>query len=132
MSIFDWQDAYRIDEGMIDAQHKNLLKIAEKLFNAVLARRDEDHLESCFAELLNYTQKHFNEEEAYFERLKTSGLAQHCEEHNVLAKELQKTWDAEKLGFQEEPGRLLLNWVEERLLPHMMIEDQEVYSSKGQ
>ena len=130
MSIFMWMDEYSVDEGMIDRQHKKLLQIAETLFNAVLAQNDQDYLQNCFDELLDYTKKHFNDEEAYFKTINADELTEHAKEHELLAEELNKVWEKELLGFQDERGRHLLTWVEERLLPHMMIDDQGTYNSK--
>ncbi|SCA56004.1 hypothetical protein MTBPR1_150051 [Candidatus Terasakiella magnetica] len=129
MSIFTWQDAYSVDEGMIDTQHKKLLKIAETLFNAVLAQKEEKYIESCFDDLLSYTQKHFNDEETYFKKIGSEKLSPHAEEHKVLATELQNVWQMELLGFNDEKGRELLTWVEDRLIPHMMIDDSEAFHS---
>lgn len=129
MSIFDWQDEYSVDNGMIDDQHKELLRIAEALFNAVLSQIDEAHLEKSFETLLNYTKKHFSDELNYFEENKALGIINHASEHDQLSEELIAVWDKERLGFQSEKGRILLNWVEERLLPHMMIDDQKTYQS---
>lgn len=128
MSIFDWQDAYSVDNGMIDRQHKKLLLIAEKLFNAVISEQDETVLKECFDELMAYTQKHFKDEDAFFEQSGVTDLAHHRQEHAALAQELQDVWQKETMGFSGDHGRILLNWVEERLLPHMMIDDQETYS----
>lgn len=129
MSIFQWLPEYEIDHAMIDQQHKTLLQIAEKLFNGVINQESDADLNKRFQELLNYTQKHFLDEEQYFESVHASELEKHRDEHGLLAKELVEVWQKEQLGFQTEKGRLLLNWVEERLLPHMMIDDQETYNS---
>jgi len=129
MSIFDWQDEYVIDHGMIDEQHKHLLVLAEKLFNAVISQTDAEATAQVFDDLLAYTQKHFNDEEAFFKKNGSTALAVHGKQHQELCEELLDVWKKESLGFQTEKGRILLNWVEERLLPHMMIDDQDAFSS---
>jgi hemerythrin len=128
MSIFDWDESYVVDRAMIDEQHKHLLEVAETLFNAVIKGEDDVHLQKCFDALLDYTQKHFTDEEQFFKSQNAAQLDKHIEEHGVLAGELVQVWEEEKLGFKEEKGRYLLSWVEERLLPHMMIDDQETYA----
>ncbi|NVJ91741.1 MAG: hypothetical protein HWE34_08795 [Methylocystaceae bacterium] len=130
MSIFDWQEAYVIDHAMIDEQHKKLLVIAEKLFNAVIAKEDTKIVETAFQDLLAYTQKHFKDEEDFFISAGAPQVDKHQTEHAILAQELVEVWQKESLGFEEEPGRTLLTWVEDRLLPHMMIDDQETYKSQ--
>ncbi|MDV7339616.1 hemerythrin domain-containing protein [Terasakiella sp. A23] len=127
MSIFDWQEDYVIDNAMIDEQHKRLLILAEKLFNAVIDQSEDTKI--FFDELLAYTQKHFDDEEAYFKNAGATGWQHHAREHQTLAEELLDVWKKEALGFQSEKGRILLNWVEERLLPHMMIDDQETFAT---
>jgi len=107
-----------------------LLKIAETLFNAVLAQRNEEFLQNCFDELLSFTEKHFSDELEYFKKINAAKINDHAIEHDLLSTELNEVWQKETLGFQDEKGRFLLNWVEERLLPHMMIDDQETYNSK--
>ncbi len=129
MSIFDWQDDYVIDQGMIDDQHKHLLVLAERLFNAVIAQTDDTVAKKIFEELLSYTKMHFSDEEAFFKKSGATGLAGHAQEHHALCEELLDVWQKETLGFQSEKGRLLLNWVEERLLTHMMIDDQDVFKT---
>jgi hemerythrin len=129
MSLFDWNEGYVVDQGMIDEQHKYLLKVTERLFNAVLDQETEDRMQECFDALLNYTKKHFHDEEEFFKSAEADQLDKHASEHEGLAGELIKVWEEEKLGFQEERGRVLLTWVEDRLIPHMMIDDQEAYKS---
>jgi len=128
MSIFEWQNEYCVDNGLIDEQHKRLLEITETLFNSVIQQDDDRILTTCFNDLLSYTKKHFKEEEAYFKERGANGLSEHHLEHQKLAAELIDVWDKENLGFHPESGRILLSWVEDRLIPHMMIDDQETYS----
>ncbi|MEO5338772.1 MAG: hemerythrin domain-containing protein [Magnetospirillum sp. WYHS-4] len=74
---YSWRDEYRTGNGAIDAQHRELLKLANLLIDAADKGRSRAVLREAFKALFRYTEKHFEEEEAFWQ---SSGLPTLAEE----------------------------------------------------
>ena len=62
--MFKWRDAYSVNVGAIDEQHKMLFKIGRELGDIVSIEGDHfDEIMAILNKLKDYTVFHFNEEE---------------------------------------------------------------------
>lgn len=127
-----WREDYATGDGLIDGQHRELLKLSNLLMDAAAKGRSRDILKDAFKALFKYTQKHFSEEEAFWEKCGLSTLAEHRQMHRDLVAELDKLWSDETLDFVETTGGELTAWVQNRLIVHMKrIDRKAVEEVKG-
>lgn len=123
MPRFEWLPDYETGDAEIDRQHRQLLTLANLLFDAVAEGRDDAILKQAFDALLLYTHQHFEDEERFFAAIGSTQLERHRDEHKQLADEVRDLWMEDAVGFVDGMGRSLETWVELRLVPHMMEED---------
>lgn len=125
MPRFQWKRAYETGNAEIDAQHGQLLALANLLVDAVAKGKDEAVVEEVFDALLLYTQRHFEDEEQYFVAIGSPLWQRHRQDHRKLAQEVRALWKTGKAGDVAAMGATLEAWVENRLVPHMIDDDQE-------
>ena len=119
MSAFAWKPEYSVSVSLLDAQHKKLFSLAQNLQDAMSAGRGREVLAKCLSELVDYTKKHFGEEEFLLMRHNSPDLAQHRLQHSQLIKKIA--------GFQQQfaEGKALItielmdfirSWIAEHIL----------------
>ncbi len=77
MTRFEWNDAYRVGEPKIDAQHEYLFTLANKLVEAT----EKQDLVGCAMELFRYVRAHFRHEESVMREVGYPGYAAHYAMH---------------------------------------------------
>jgi hemerythrin len=86
MALFVWDNIYSIGDPSIDAQHQNLFDIANRFHEAHAIRSDRGTKMRIFDELIDYTARHFKDEEDFMRRHRYPGLERHQEQHVKLVK----------------------------------------------
>ena len=76
----EWKDSYQLGDHNLDAQHRQLFELAQK----ILAADDAATVRSLAVELYRHTRIHFEDEEALMRQRQYPGLASHIESHNRL------------------------------------------------
>ena len=80
-----WQEGYECGEPTIDAEHRELFRLANGLIDAVLRTPDQPAaLRSVLLELLAHVQRHFADEEAILARHLYPQLDEHRRAHAGL------------------------------------------------
>ena len=86
MGSFEWQDAYSVGVAELDAQHKVLIGLINRLENA-------EHGDGDLREILDkldwYVRKHFTLEESMLDNADYDALAPHIAEHRDFEKWLR-------------------------------------------
>ncbi|GAB6051628.1 hypothetical protein JCM17960_04480 [Magnetospira thiophila] len=126
MPRFTWKDEYQVGDGVIDRHHRQLIELANYLHQAVQEKKDMLILQDAFNALLLFTQVHFRAEEEMFEALGCPILEQHKKLHRELETEARSLCRQNQAGFQDMIGPTLENWVETRLVRHMIVEDKKM------
>ncbi|WP_303902617.1 bacteriohemerythrin [Thiohalomonas denitrificans] len=118
MSIVTWSDEYTVEIQEIDEQHKRLIDIINKLYEALAAQRDRDQVATVLNELVEYTKVHFEVEETLMRIF-------HYEEYDVH-KEIHDRIVARVLDLQgkfhsgdDSVGMELLIFLKEWLFDHI-------------
>ncbi len=124
MSFLNWTDEMSVNVKEIDNQHKKMIKIINKLYNAMEKRKPRDVLENVLDELIEYADIHFGTEEKYFEKFGYTKKKEHRKEHKDF---VVKVLDFRK-GYRE--GRLLLSadimeFLKDWLKTHIMGSDKK-------
>lgn len=96
MNKFQWITSFATGVQAIDADHRQLLALADAIGQAV-ARSDADETRERLDAFIALSQGHFSREEAFLERVAWPGLADHKRYHRRLlgqAEELRRSCDA--------------------------------------
>ena len=83
--MFEWNPAYSVNIGSIDAQHRSLLTIGRELCNAISIRQSRALTYNIVDRLARYTATHFAHEERLMRAQEYPDLAAHQAEHEALA-----------------------------------------------
>ncbi len=117
--MFVWNDSYETGLKEIDAQHKRLVDILNRLFAAMEKGQAKDVLGKLLDELIQYTVVHFGTEERYFKQFGYPEAISHKKEHDDLASKavaLQKDFKAGKAALSVEVGEFLRQWLMKHIL----------------
>ena len=84
MPIVTWSDEYNVNVGTIDAQHQEMLKLANNLHASAESGEDKDNLHDMLSKLVDYTRMHFATEEELMKKHDYPDYRRHHKEHRIL------------------------------------------------
>jgi len=90
MDFFVWKKEYAGGIGSIDEQHKVIIDLMNKLFDAIKFNTAYIVIKDVLAELLYYTNYHFTLEAELFKVFEYSEKDEHIRQHNIFVDELKK------------------------------------------
>lgn len=90
MSLFTWQPKFSVHHDLIDEQHRGLFRAAEDLHAAMLRGAGRNVIAATLDSLLDYTQKHFRDEEQLMVKNKYPQYAQHKAEHDKFTQRVRQ------------------------------------------
>jgi hemerythrin len=125
MSLFQWSEAYGVGHSAIDSQHKRLFQLADDLAAAMLNGRGKEVLSETLEDLIDYTKKHFANEERLMQTHHYPEYPQHKVEHDRLTAKVaafQKDFAAGRVAITVELMNFLKNW----LSHHIGVIDKKV------
>lgn len=88
MAFLEWNEKYSVNVGRFDGAHQRLIDIINRLHDAMSAGKGSSILNPLLAELREYTETHFREEEELMGRHQYPELEQHRELHRVFERKL--------------------------------------------
>ena len=109
-----WSETLLIGKLEIDAEHKQLIRIANSLLRAMQEGRNKNDFAKILHELREYTVFHFNNEEEYMRSIGYPDLNKHIEEHNILKKRVKDFQHSVFIGDKVEYDALremLKDWL---------------------
>jgi hemerythrin-like metal-binding protein len=123
MALLDWNDSYSVSIRAIDAQHRHLFDLLNKLHDAMMAGKSEPVLGPVLQELIRYVGTHFEAEEGILQKHRYPMLSEHRKQHKELA--------AEVIDFEEKyragtvmPGLPLMEFLRSWLTHHIFETDR--------
>ncbi len=123
-NAFQWNASYSVKVNAMDAQHKQLFVIIHELYIAMRSGRGKEVAGGVLRRLIDYTVKHFTEEEKLMEKHAYPQLAQHRVEHKALIDKVvafKKDFDAGGASITPELMTFLQKW----LTDHIQSVDQK-------
>lgn len=115
-----WDSKYSVGVPEMDNQHKQLIKLINKLYISMRNKRDVDKV---MHGVVQYTVRHFKEEETLMASLKYSGLKQHLSMHKKVISQVQQF--AQRVENREKGiEKKLLIFLKEWLLNHILKQDK--------
>lgn len=116
--MFEWNDAYSVGIGSIDAQHQGLFAIARELHTAMSAGQGKAALGKILDRLVRYTTAHFAHEERLMRLADYPGLESHVGEHQALTSkvmELQTDYKAGRTTISIQLLQFLRTWLQQHI-----------------
>ena len=86
----EWTNDLSVGVSSIDAQHQQLFKMADDLFEAGKNGKSKEKIGDLLGFLDRYTKQHFKDEEAYMKSINYPGLAEQEKAHQAFVNELTK------------------------------------------
>ncbi len=127
MLYIEWNDDYSVKVKLLDEQHQYLIKILNKLHEAMKKGNSKTVLSNTLDQLIQYSVEHFNSEEQLLDQYNYPQANTHKDEHKKFVNEVQKFkqgFDSGKMFVSIELMDFLKNW----LIKHIQGTDKQ-YSS---
>lgn len=93
-SLITWNEGYSVGNEEIDSQHKVLVGMINKLYDAFLEAKAYEAIFEILDEMIDYTQQHFNFEHKIFEKYNYPNTEEH--------KEIHKQFVMKTIDFKEK------------------------------
>jgi hemerythrin len=126
MPFIQWTPEFSVGQMVLDADHRKLIDILNKIYDAWQENSSTLELSALFDELMDYTDGHFTREESKLSARGYADLARHHAAHERL-RELVMAFRSRHLAGQqadkltEEMAKFLKSW----LLDHILEEDMQ-------
>ena len=124
MALLTWNEKYSVGVYELDGQHTGLFGILNDLHDAMMKGQAQSLTGPLLKKLVEYTRKHFKDEEAMMARTSYPGLAA----HRVLHQELVKQVESYVGRFERGEITLnvhLLNFLRDWLTNHIQKTDHQ-------
>ncbi len=120
-----WTDSLSLGVRQIDDQHRELIRIANGLLNAVELGRPTRVLENVLSRLREYTVFHFHSEETFMEDIRYPERGEHAREHFALK---QRVKAFRRRLYRDEPLEVgeVLAFLQGWLLDHILVSDMDI------
>lgn len=120
MAYVDWCASYSVNNSLLDEQHQQMFTIISELHSAMFHKNARKQMIAAIRQLIEYTQKHFAEEERQMERSGFPGLAGHKAAHEKLKQQVieieQRFHDAKDSMAGDLIGFLVSDWLVKHIL----------------
>jgi hemerythrin-like metal-binding protein len=128
MSMFVWSDRYAVGNAEIDAQHRHLFDIFNRLYEECCQPDSHVDIYETLDELIDYAALHFASEQQYMHDIGYPGLEKQLQEHLYFTNEVLRLVQDRDLStgdLTRETIAFLGKW----LLHHVSEEDRKIMVS---
>lgn len=122
VALFKWNESYSVGVGLCDAQHQKLFAIINELSEAMRLGNGKEVISSVTRQLQQYTQTHFQQEEALLRKTNYPQLASHQQLHRKFTEDVEAL--AKKAGEGRANSVQTLDMLNEWLLSHIQKADK--------
>lgn len=125
MAYFEWAQDMAIDDGPIDADHRNLVDLVNELHTATSEGRGHEVIEKVMERVIRYTKEHLIREEQIMASIHFPNLEMHKKGHAKFAKqlgELQLKFERGSITVASQLSTVLRDW----LSLHIRRSDKEI------
>lgn len=120
----EWKKDHSVGVEEIDEQHKQLIKIMNRLYEAINNMKTKEELGGILGELVSYARYHFSTEEKYFDMFGFEFSDEHKKEHQKFKEKIitiQKQFKGNEIKISFDLSEFLEDW----LVDHLMIQDMK-------
>ena len=122
MQPFKWSKRHAVFIPEIDAQHKDMFRLADQLRQAVAGRAPADRTRAVLREFMTRGEDHFAHEERLMRSTQYPGSAWHKRQHDTARKRL-KEFAPRIQGGEGQAALLLLEFLSGWLRDHIRLAD---------
>jgi methyl-accepting chemotaxis protein/hemerythrin len=118
VTLIDWSPALSVGVQRFDDQHRVLVGMINDLHQAMAEGKGSQVLQPTLLRLRAYVATHFADEEALLDGQGYPGLADHAEQHRLLAEKVdrfQQEYRAGKVLLSLELMAFLKAWLEDHI-----------------
>jgi len=116
-----WKEFYRVGEKSLDAEHRQIIRIINEVYQAIEQNTDRKVVAPILDELVQYTTAHFTHEEAAMRAHGYPEFARHRAIHERLR---QRTADLRE-NAELVTARDLLHFAKQWWLEHIQEKDKQ-------
>jgi hemerythrin len=103
MQHFKWTKAHAIFLPEVDAEHRNLFRMAEDLHQAVQAGQDKPQVQALMQSLIASVEEHFAHEERLMKSANCESYEWHRHQHDTLRKKAKLFTEEFEAGDERAP-----------------------------
>ena len=103
MPLFKWTKAHAVFINEIDAQHRNLMDMADDLHRAILAGAETPRTLELLKALIAAAEDHFNYEERLMRSSQYSAYDWHRQQHDTVRRGSISLCHGSKAGREKRP-----------------------------
>ena len=120
----EWKNYYSVGDRYLDEQHKEIISLINWLQEAITVQQGQEAVPLVARRLMEYTERHFRDEETRMEEAGFPGLEEHVKKHKFL---IEKTQDFlfQCIQGDEPPSREMLGFVKGWWIDHIMGDDKQ-------
>lgn len=114
MPLITWTDSFSVKVEEIDTQHKKLVEIINKLYDAMKVGKSKDVMGEILTNLISYTATHFKTEEIYFDLYSFPENETHKADHKKFVEtvtKFKKDFDSGNATVSLEVMSFLRDWL---------------------
>ncbi|QER42084.1 bacteriohemerythrin [Thermodesulfobacterium sp. TA1] len=128
MDYIEWNSDFEIGIKFIDNQHKMLVHIINRLYTTLFLKPKflRENILEILQELRDYTQYHFEAEEAFMESHDYPKLSQHKRAHQDFIKKIEEFYAKLPQEDLKAFGLELLSFLKKWLLSHILTLDKHI------
>ena len=118
MDLFIWDKKFELGIASIDLQHKKLVELVNKLYEAMQSGKGITVLGEILKELADYTVYHFGHEEKIFQSTLYPQASTHALEHKALTDKVAgyvTTFQKSGVGLSIEVLNFLSDWIKKHI-----------------
>jgi hemerythrin len=117
MTVVQWTEAMSVGVEVLDNDHKRIIHLINGL------HYDDAGFAELFNELLDYTNSHFEREEAHLEAIGYPGLDAHRVQHDSFADQVASMLKTVRNESAGDTGLRVADFLWTWLKSHILIED---------
>ena len=122
MRLFKWNKMHAVFIPEIDAEHKNIFRLADELRQAAAACAPANQTQAILRELIVRTEDHFAREERLMRATNYPASAWHKRQHDTVRKTV-KEFAPRIEGGERQAAPLLLEFLSDWLRDHVRLAD---------
>jgi hemerythrin-like metal-binding protein len=119
MPLLQWNNALQIGHAQIDREHKKLVELLNRLYDAMQAGHGKEACGKILDELIDYTRVHFAFEERLMAQHGYAQTAAHKAQHASLVQEVlqfKSRFDAGSIALSVSLFKFLKEWLSNHIL----------------
>jgi hemerythrin-like metal-binding protein len=119
MPKVEWSNELSVNISKFDNEHKELIKLINKLDEAMSHGQGQKIIAGVLSELANYTITHFKNEEVIMEKHNYPGYTEHKSYHTEFVnkvKDVQSQYNSGAMSLSISVRNFLISWVKNHIM----------------